>query len=49
MVQEIVELIKPDHRVDFVSLDIMPQDFEHFKDVLDRKIIIWSNKLTDAM
>ena len=49
MIEEITHLIKPEYRVEFVSLNVMPQDFEHAKDDLDRQIIIFSNKLTDSI
>ena len=49
MMEEITQLIKPEYRVEFISLNVMPQNLEHAKDDLDRQIIIWSNKLTDAI
>lgn len=36
MMQEIGAIIKPDHRVQFIHDCVMPQDFEQFKDEVDR-------------
>ena len=46
MIQSIIDVIKPDHRIEFIPNAVMPQDLENLKDVLDRQIIVWGQKLS---
>ena len=46
MIQSIIDVIKPDYRIEFIPNAVMPQDLENLKDDLDRQIIVWGQKLS---
>ena len=48
MIQKVVDVIQPNHRVVLVSKLQMPQELEEVKDELDKQIIDLTHKLTNA-